>query len=128
MIKFFQVSILAIVLTLLADTIAFGYYDSPLIPAFHFTAQKTLAVTTSSASTSLGSTGASSPVATTAIIQNLGANTAYINLGASSVVATTTGGYPVQPSQSVNLAIGSAGYIAAITAASTASVSVSTGY
>jgi len=107
---------------------AFGYYDRIPLSVFTQTGRVTIAANGTSASAALASTGASSPIATTAVIQNLGSAIAYVELGASSVVATTTGSYPVQPQQTAVLAIRNAGYAAAITAGSAVSVSVSTGY
>lgn len=108
---------------------ASSYYPLPQLPAFTQTGRVTIVATGTSASAVLASTAASSPVATTAIFNNLGTAIVYVKLGtASNVVATTTGSYPVQPSGTAVLSLGAAKYAAAITAGSSVSVSVSTGY
>ena len=105
-----------------------AYYDRIPLSVFTQTGRVTIAATGTSASAVLASTGASAPIATTAVFNNLGTAIAYVALGASNVVATTTGSYPVQPAGTAVLSLGSATYAAAITAGSSVSVSVSTGY
>ena len=115
---------------ILTSTVSYGYYQPPALFAFNPTGEATLAVSTNSARVALGSTGASSPQATTAIIQNYGAANAYVVFGNSSVVATSAVGMlvPAGNVAATPLAIGNATYIAAITAASSTNLSVSTGY
>lgn len=108
---------------------ASAYYPVSSIEAFTPTGYASISATSSaSASAALGSTGASSPIATTAVFVNTGSNTAYVALGASNVSVTTATGYPVPASQSVALTVRNTGYAAAITATGTTTVSVITGY
>lgn len=95
--------------------------SSPAIAAFKPTGEATLSVTTTSARVALGSAGP------TAFIVNTGANVAYVVFGNSSVLATTTLGHPIPSGWGITFDIGSATYIAAITASSTASLTISTG-
>lgn len=105
-----------------------AYYPPTSISVFTPSGYALLTASTVSASGVLGSTAASTPAATTAVIQNLGTDTAYVLLGASSVVATTATGYPVQGSQTAVLTVRNATHFAAITEAGSPVISVTTGY
>lgn len=63
---------------------------------------------------------------TTALVCNTGSIIAYVNVGGSAVVATTTN-FPVQPGACPALALNGATYIAAITSASTTTLSITAG-
>ena len=89
------------------------------------------AVITSAATTSnvaLGTSAASTPLATTAVVTNIGTAVAYVKLGNGSVTVTATTGYPVLPSQAVVLPIGSATNLAVIAPTGTPLISIVTGY
>lgn len=125
--KLFQGLFLGLCIALMAS--AFGYYDRIPLSVFTQTGRVNIDATGTSASAVLGSSGASTPVATTAVVQNLGSTLAYVELGAASnVTATTTGSYPVQPQQTAVLALRNARYAAVISAGSAVSISISTGY
>lgn len=114
-------------LCFLMITGAYSYYMPPTLSAFNPTGQLTLAASTVSAAGALGSSGASSPVATTAVVQNLGSALAYVQLGASNVVATASS-VPVQPTQTFVFSIRDATHAAAVTASGVTTVSVTTGF
>ncbi len=106
-----------------------AYYSLPQLPAFTQTGRVNITASGTSSSVALASTMASTPVATTAVINNLGSYVAYVALGTSSAVAATVAGsYPVQPAGTIVLRLNNATYAAAITAGSSVSVSISTGY
>ena len=93
---------------------------SASIAAFAPTGQAALTAATTTSSVALGSVGP------TALVTNNGSVTAYINFGGSGVTATTSS-YPVNAGQSVAFNNGSNTYIAGITGASTAALSITTG-
>ncbi len=107
-----------------------AYYPTATTEAFTPTGMATLMVSQVSSSVALASTGASSPQATIAIIQNLGAKTAYVALGAASnVTATVSGSFPILASQKAALTVRDSKYLAAIAASGESTVlSVATGY
>ena len=88
--------------------------------AFQPTALISLSVSNTSSRTALPD---SNP---TLVIVNPFNISAYVILGNSSVVATTSG-FPVPANSSVGLAVGTATYIAAITANGTTTLSIATG-
>jgi len=136
--KLLQLSVLSMVICLLlaASGIKLGYqsaeayYPTVQTEAFTPTGMATLTVSQVSSSVPLASTGASSPAATIAVIQNLGAKTAYVALGAASnVTATVSGGFPIMASQKASLTVRDSKYLAAIAATGESTVlSVATGY
>lgn len=89
--------------------------------AFNPTGEAALSVTTTSARVALGSAGP------TALVVNTGATVAYVAFGNASVVANTTSGHPVPAGWGIAFDIGSANFIAAITASSTTTLTITTG-
>lgn len=87
---------------------------------FNPTGATSLSVTTSSANVALPSTAGN------AFISNVGSSTAYIKFGTGSVTAATTD-FPIPAGYSVVYSRGQNTHIAAITAASTASLLITTG-
>lgn len=125
----FSRGVAAIALVLLSlSLMGFGFYGAPNPPAFTPTGYATVTATTSGASAVLGSTAASVPSVTTAMVTNLGPNPIYVKFGASNVVATTTNAFPVPVSAVVSIAIGGAGYVSAASTTGTSTVVVVTGY
>lgn len=94
---------------------------SSISAAFNPTGEATLAVTSTSARVAMGSAGP------TALIVNTGANTAYVTFGNASVVSTTALGHPIPSGWALAFDITGTSFIAAITASSTASLTISTG-
>jgi hypothetical protein len=97
------------------------------VQAFTPTGEATLAVSGASNSVAFATNSASTPAATTAVITNLGTNTAFVVLGDSSASATSQA-FPVLPGASVSLAIRANTYIAGISTAGNTTLRVSTGY
>lgn len=97
------------------------------VQAFTPTGEASLAVSGTSNIVALSTNSASTPAATTAVITNLGTNTAFVVLGDSSALATSQA-FPVLPNVSVSLAIRSNTYIAGISTAGNTTLRVSTGY
>lgn len=87
---------------------------SPFAP---ITPSPTLAVTTTSANVALTAGG------TSVLVYNSGAVAAEVVLGNSSVAATTTA-TPIPPGTMVPIAVGSAGYIAAISGSGSTSLTI----
>lgn len=126
--KIFQATLLILCMVPFVG-IADSYFERIPLSVFTQTGRVTIAANGTSASAVLASSSASSPIATTAVVQNLGSTLAYVELGAASnVTATTTGSYPIQPQQIAVLALRNARYAAAISAGSAVSISISTGY
>ena len=84
--------------------------------------QTTMAVTTVSARVVFPSTGSGVNL----VVTNTASTVAYLALGNSSVVATTTGN-PIQPGQTLVFPQGTNTYLAAVTAAGTGSLLVPSG-
>jgi hypothetical protein len=116
----------AAILVLPLFLMGFSWYGVTPMTAFTPTGYATINASTASSSAVLGSNAASAAVM--AMVTNMGPGSAYINFGASNVVATVAGGYPLPVSSVSRIAIGSATYAAAITPAGSATVSVVTGY
>lgn len=85
------------------------------------TSEAALPASTTSSSVALGSSGAK------VVVTNIGTNPVYVILGDSSVSATTASGYPVLPSSTAVLTVGSATYAAAVTSSGTSVLRLSTG-
>lgn len=109
---------------LIAGSAAAQFQPAPVYQAFAPTAAtQSVSVTNSSAATSLGT------YAPTIIVQNTGANAAYVKLGDMTATASASTDYPVLPGQSIALAPTSTAYtyIAAVTASSTTTLVVTPG-
>jgi hypothetical protein len=89
-------------------------------PSFSPTGGVALSVSNSSSRVAFATPGP------TALIINTGSNAAYLNFGGSGVTATTSG-YLLNPGCSVAYDVSGQGYVAAITASSTTTLSVYTG-
>lgn len=107
---------------------ALAYFPTNTVAAFTPTGYATLNSGITTTSVALGTNGTSTPQAVIAVVQNLGSNLAYVTLGASSVAATTTTGYPVLPSQTAVLTIRNSTHLAAITGTGSSNLSIITGY
>lgn len=83
----------------------------------------TLSVSTTSANVQLGAAATNY----SALVSNTGSNGAFVALGGAGVTATTSSPAYVPAGGFLNLAVGTATYIAAITASSTTSLTISTG-
>lgn len=94
---------------------------SPVSAAFNPTGEATLSVTNASARVGFGSVGP------TAFIVNTGANIAYVKFGNASVVSDTTSGYPIPSGWAISFDVTGSSFVAAITASSTASLTITTG-
>ncbi len=81
-----------------------------------------LSVTVASSSVALPTTSGE-----TILLINTGSNTAYVQLGASTVAATTAAGIPLFPSTAMTLSRGGNTHVAAITSSSTTTVVVMRG-
>lgn len=77
-----------------------------------------------SATTSSSRTAIPTTTGNTLLVANTGSNTVFLQLGNSSVTATTTGGVPLFASSYITLTVGGNTNIAAITASSTSTVVV----
>lgn len=86
----------------------------------------TLSVSNVTGNVQLGWVGVQTQGPPTAFVCNTGANTAYVVLGTSAVTATTNG-FPILAGACNPLAINGATYIAGITAASTTTLTISSG-
>lgn len=115
-------------LTIPLFLMGFGWFGTTPMTAFTPTGYATVNGSTSSVSAPLGTTSSSNPGAVMAIVTNLGPNVGYINFGASNVVATVAGGYPLPVSSVSRIAITSSTTAAVITQSGSAVVSVVTGY
>ena len=104
-----------------------AYQAPPTLSAFNPTGYATLAATSTTSRVALATNLASTPMATTVVVLNQGAGVVYVSLGSVTVTATATTSYPIPVGQSITLVIGSATYLAAISA-STSTVNIITGY
>lgn len=96
------------------------------VAGFNPTGQALLSVSNVSSNVALGTNSTSTPPATTALVRNTGTVDARIALGGSGVAATTSS-FLIQAGTSQVIQIGSQTFIAAITAASTTTLDISTG-
>ena len=92
----------------------------PNVAAFSPRGQAALSVSTTASSVAL-------TAGITAEVTNSGAATAYLAFGGAGVVATTSG-YPVAAGDTVPIDVSSATYISAITASSSTTLAITTGY
>lgn len=103
-----------------------GQVPCTAIQGFTVTGDATISAGTSTSNTALGSSGTN----LTALVVNAGVVDAFVAFGDSSVTATTTvtaTNYLVPASRAVAVPIGTGTYIAAITASSTAALTIYTG-
>ena len=119
--------LLALVL-LTASLTANAWFALPQLPVLTPTGYAVITSAATTANVALGTNGASTPQATTAVVTNTGTAVAYVKLGAAGVTVTATTGYPVLPGQAVALPIGSSVNIAVIAPTGTPLISIVTGY
>jgi|SRR3990172_8887152 len=126
--KYFATAILGVFVFASFGIMAAGLYLPDSLNIFTQTGRVTVDATDESTSAALATHSGSTPPATMAVIQNLGAETVYVAFGtASNVAATTAGGYPIQAAQTAVLGLGNARYAAVIAASGPAATSISTG-
>jgi hypothetical protein len=98
------------------------------VAPFTPTGETSISAGTTASSVALSTNGSTSPAATKMVVTNLGQTVVYVLAGDASVAATINTGFPVLPSTSVTLSVGSATYISTIVASGVAGMRISTGY